>query len=182
MFPDVVLISILVGLVRGGTLREVPRIRGLVFLGGATVAQVSTPFLPQLGPYLMVASYIFLVWLAAVNWQHLAFRVLTVGVLLNGLVMVANGGRMPVVLEAARRLRYSVTSLASHDYSQHVLARPDTALGFLGDILYVPAPIPRVISVGDIFAMFGIFLLVQTILGKPLSLFGPAAQPARREG
>lgn len=174
MFPDVVLASILVGLIRGGRLTKIPSVSKVWLLVFAVAFQLSTPLIPSAGPILMAASYVCLFALGLANWISPAFRVMTVGTLFNGLVIVANGGRMPVEEASALQLNYDMTYLYSTAFSQYVIARPETPLAFLGDVILLRYPIPRVISIGDMFAMLGLFLLVQEIMGKPLTNFGPA--------
>lgn len=99
----------------------------------------------------MTASYAALFFLGLANWESPGFRLLTVGTLFNALVITVNGGRMPVEERAALSLYYDTSYLYSDAFAQYVIATPDTPLAFLGDVILLHFPIPRVISIGDIF-------------------------------
>lgn len=180
VFPDVIVAGIVVALLRGGRLTEAPRIRGAWILILVAIFQSLTPFLPQAGAFLMIGSYLLLLYLGYCNWESTAFRVLGVGTLLNALVIIANGGRMPVDLALAAQLSYEISGLTGDGFMQHVALHEGTRLGFLADIILLRFPIPRVISIGDIFAVVGLFLLIQEIFGKPVVLFGPAKKEGRQ--
>jgi len=73
-------------------------------------------------------------------------------------------------LEQAQRLSYPIDALVNGTDFKHIAMSAQTHLPFLGDFIYKPIFIPRVISIGDIFIMLGTFLLVQRIMNKPISL------------
>lgn len=168
MFPDVILIAVVVGLLRGGRLGAVPEIRQGWVLVPIALMQVATTYLPLIGPFLMIGSYLLLLYLGFRNWESVAFRVLSVGTFLNALVTAANGGSMPIDHALATRLPYDLSALEGGAFLQHTLAAANTPFAFLGDTILLQLPIPRLISLGDVFAIVGLFLLVQELLGKPV--------------
>ncbi len=182
MFLDVVIASILVGVLRGGQLAGISTIKKIWLLGIAILLQLSTCFSPKWGPALMALNYTCLLLLGLFNWSSPAMRVITAGTLFNGLVIVANGGRMPVDEACATALNYKTDYLYSESFSQYVMAKSSTPFGFLADVILLRFPIPRVISIGDIFAIFGVFLFAQEALGKPLISFGSVAAVSPKRG
>lgn len=91
-----------------------------------------------------------------------------IGVFLNFLVMLVNGGRMPVSYEAASVLDpIYLEMLKSGDaVTKHYLLDASTRLAFLGDIIPLSSPYPRTqaISIGDVVMNFGIFLFILHIM------------------
>lgn len=91
--------------------------------------------------------------------------ILTIGGLLNVIVMYANGGKMPVVIDyvlsSAR-----ITNLVNSRDPRHVLATSETAFKYLCDFI----PIPQlnfsdfdILSIGDIFMALGLLIFVFNI-------------------
>ena len=105
-----------------------------------------------------------------------------IGLGLNLLVMLANGGLMPITWEALHKAGLTGLALGSEPGSRIVatkdvlLPREQTHLWILSDILVIPAqfPIRSVCSVGDVLLAGGIFWLFQRTMRKP-----PAAQCAQ---
>ena len=105
-----------------------------------------------------IMSYGLLLLFAAANLSQPGFTLAMVGLALNTTVIVANQGRMPVLLSV-----WETTGRASSDitrsghYNNNVLATAHTHLGFLGDVFPLPASIPlsNAFSVGDILLLLG---------------------------
>jgi hypothetical protein len=80
----------------------------------------------------------------------------TLGLLLNATVVLANGA-MPVSTAAASRAGTSTASIAAGTDPRHVLAGDATTLRALGDIVPVPLPLqPEVASPGDVLVAAGL--------------------------
>jgi hypothetical protein len=80
----------------------------------------------------------------------------TLGLLLNAGVVLANGA-MPVSTTAAARAGVSTTSIAAGSDPRHTLAGNATTLSGLGDIVPVPLPLqPAVASPGDVLVAAGV--------------------------
>jgi hypothetical protein len=97
----------------------------------------------------MVAVGIFCV----ANWQVPGVPLLGLGLLLNGVAILANGGAMPASMQALRMAGLASTpeEVATSMASNSVLITADTPLWFLGDIWCIPASLPlsNVFSLGD---------------------------------
>jgi len=100
-------------------------------------------------------------------WQNRHLRTIWLaafGLALNTLVMVANGGQMPVSADALKAagledfLRFMQTS----SDAVHNLVGPDTKLWFLSDVIPLPW-FKKVISPGDAFLLMAVlFFFVET--------------------
>ena len=105
-----------------------------------------------------MTSYGLLLLFATANLSQPGFALATVGLALNTIAIVANNGRMPVLLSV-----WETTGKASSDitrtgrYNNNVLATAHTHIGFLGDVFPLPASLPlsNSFSVGDILLLLG---------------------------
>ncbi|MFY0543193.1 DUF5317 domain-containing protein [Brevibacillus sp. H7] len=170
MLLDVILLSFLFGYLRGGRINKIPTFHKLSFLLVSILLQLASVFLSELGGVLVSIAYVSILAFFYANREHEDVRIFMIGWFLNALVIWANLGRMPVDLEQAEKLPFSVEPIVNGTDFKHTLLTDDTLLPFLADIMYMPFPIPRVISIGDLFIMLGAFLLVQRIMNKPISL------------
>ncbi|MBD0383192.1 DUF5317 domain-containing protein [Paenibacillus sedimenti] len=180
MVYDGILIGLIVGFIRAGfrnglqALSEV-RIRGglifpvlLLFQFLLIFLQDHSQFLAQNNGYLFLLVYfvgLYVVWL---NRHEKGFWFIFAGVALNTLVMLVNGGRMPVSEEAASVLDPYYLKMLKEDpvVYKHILMTESTRLPFLGDIISLSAPYPRrqAISIGDVIMNFGIFIYLQKVM------------------
>jgi hypothetical protein len=162
--------GIAVGYLRGGQLSRLAEVRiRLWWL--AVVA-----WLVQVGLFVSPLGVLFDPWAAQIHLLTIGLlaivivanralpglALLGVGLALNATVYAANGGFMPVSAMALQATG-NTTSLAvmagGARYQKTMLERPDSPLGFLGDVLPLP-PAGRIYSVGDLVATLGIFVLV----------------------
>jgi hypothetical protein len=174
---DGIIIGLIVGLIRGGSLAGIANLRlryGWVF-PVLLISQFFVYFTQETieiiklsSNYIFILVYIiglFFLWL---NRSHSGFSVIFIGVALNFIVMAVNGGRMPVSLEAAMLLDpYYANAIENGLYGKHMILSENTNLAFLGDIIPLTPPYPReqIISIGDVMMNIGIFLFIQhTIL------------------
>jgi hypothetical protein len=118
---------------------------------------------------LLTASHMLLL---AVVWQnrHLGgVKLIGLGLLLNFLVMVVNGGFMPITPEALVQIGYDGNaSQLETGYivgrTKNVVVEPGGAtLWFLSDLVVVPRPfpIPTALSVGDLLIVTGVFFFLR---------------------
>ena len=123
---------------------------------------------------LFLASHLLLLAFVGLNWQSTAVRIVGLGVLCNLIVIVANGGLMPITPETLVQINQG-SSLAQWPAGAHygyskdiILLRQDTALWLLSDILVLPPPFPwpTAFSLGDLIISGGLILLLQ---GSPTS-------------
>ncbi len=110
--------------------------------------------------------------LFAVVWQNRdlgGVKLIGLGLLLNFLVMVANGGFMPITPDALARIGYdgNVAQMETGyivGRTKNVVAEPgDAMLWFLSDIMVIPRPfpIPTALSLGDVLIVSGVFLFLR---------------------
>jgi hypothetical protein len=121
----------------------------------------------------IVISYLLLLAFVMANWRHLAILVIGLGLAMNFAAILANGGFMPVTVEAAIRSGYEET-IAGLQIGETVpmtisvlLERSATHLWFLSDIFSIRSPLKYMFSVGDVLiATSGVFLLGQAALSS----------------
>ena len=155
--------AVLVGWARGGSLERLGalplRSRRLLLL--AFVAQqagvvVGGPFHP-LG---LVASVPLVAAFLLRNRGVRGTGLLTCGLLLNAVVVVANGA-MPASTAAAARAGVSTAPITAGADPRHELADGSTRLPWLADVVPVPLPgRPEVVSPGDVLVAAGAAQLV----------------------
>ncbi len=177
MVYDGILLAILIGFLRKGNLKGFASLHirfGWVFplllltQWGIFLLQNKYNMVGTISNYVFIAIYILGITLLWLNRRlGLGVWLILLGVLLNFVVMGANGGRMPVSMEAAGYLDPSYgQALQEGYYGKHTPLTDDTYLGFLGDVIPLPEFYPRqqVISIGDIIMNIGIFLFIQMLM------------------
>ena len=175
----VVLSAVLIGLVRGGSLRQLAQLP----LHWAWVAlaafglQIYLIYFPEpvnegiVSPRVGVLMFSYAL-LFAVIWQNRALPgvwLIGLGVLSNFAVMMLNGGYMPITSEALAQVGRSGNILSPEPGARVratkdiVLPRDQTIAWWLSDIFVLPPPfpIPSVFSVGDVLIALGAFWLIQ---------------------
>jgi hypothetical protein len=166
----VLVISIVVGALRGGKLRNLTEIRVISWwlLPMALVVLTASNFVPTeydtIAVGLVLASYgplLLFVWL---NRDLTGIWIAGMGILMNFTVILANGG-MPVLAEAA--MIAGETGELVLD-AKHVLLTSSTRLPFLADIIPLPG---AVLSMGDVFLAIGVGVFLEDQMRQPLSLF-----------
>lgn len=179
MIVEAFVLSIVVGLIRKGSLRNLGRIPlrhfylfcvpFLVFAVVSTIA-VSTGH-KSLMPYIHLADigqYVILLAAIILNLHVWEMWLVGSGTLANSIVLTANGGAMPVSMHALKS-----TGLAGALGSQpvrHALMTPQTHLKWLADVIPVRTFSPflsQVMSVGDVLISIGLFILVQHYICLP---------------
>lgn len=159
----VLLVGLVLGWLAGGNLDRlggVPlRRRRLVVAALLTQLAgtlVGGPFYP-LG---LVASAVLVAAFLAVNRGLRGTGLVALGLLLNALVVGANGA-MPVSREASARAGVSIQPLLTGADLRHELADRRTRLAWLGDVVPVPLPLrAEVVSPGDVLVAAGLAQLV----------------------
>ncbi|MGR3765916.1 DUF5317 domain-containing protein [Rossellomorea sp. NS-SX7] len=176
MVFDGILIAIIIGFIRGGSLK---RFADLTFKQGwvfplLLVFQITVfyfqnkiEWVGQISNLSFMAVYVVGLYFLWANRQHPQFITIFIGVLLNFIVMAVNGGRMPVSLEAASVIDpYYLEATKNALYAKHTLVTESTNLAFLGDIIPLSAPYPReqAISIGDVVMNIGVYLFIQSVM------------------
>lgn len=166
----VLVISIVVGWVRGGKLRNLTEIRVRLWwlLPLGFLLLTASAFIPSdrhdLAVTLILVSYLPLLLFVWLNRDLTGIWIAGMGILMNFTVIVFNGG-MPVLEEAAAIAGGSTDLIFD---AKHVLLTDDTLMPFLADII----PLPNaVLSLGDVFLAIGIGAFLEDQMRKPLTLF-----------
>jgi Family of unknown function (DUF5317) len=170
-----VVIATLAALLRGGSLRHLATlpVRGSGFIFASLAIQVLLYMPPFHGSAVIVrwggAIYIGALALALIgalrNWHlGVAARIALLGLALNAIVIVFNGGHMPVNAVAMRRVLGDVEVRQIADqrlYSNTLLAGPSSRLVVLSDV--IPVSLPgnhgNVYSIGDVLLTIGVAAL-----------------------
>lgn len=155
----VLVVGVVIGFATGGSLRNFPSIhlRAWWFaVAGIALQFVNPP--GALGHVTVAASFGLLLVFAVLNVDRPGLLLFAVGVLLNALVVIANGG-IPITRQAVIRSDQASTLPAldaGEGGAKHHLANDDSVLLILGDVTGVPAPIGAAVSVGDLVLYAGI--------------------------
>jgi len=183
MLLDVMVYSLIIGLLRRG------RWKGLATLPIKKVGLIILAFLIQfilvlfgerncqlfskIGIYLHIFSYILLLVALWYSKEIKGMKIIGIGVLINFIVILANGGQMPVSAKALLKAEMNdmLPLLNSKSYVVHTLLTEKSHLKFLADIIPLPPPYPRtrVLSIGDIVMGAGLFILIQCSMSKKRS-------------
>ncbi len=118
---------------------------------------------------ILIFSYGLLFVVIWYNHQLPGVKLIGLGLLLNFLVIVLNGGFMPITPEALVQTGYDANApRLETGYlvagSKNIVMEPGEArLWFLSDILVLPSPfpIPSVLSLGDVFIVAGTFFFLR---------------------
>jgi len=176
------ILALAVALLRGGKLNRLlsVKVRHSWIAPLAWGLQVVVIYFPrprsggllELHTLLVLVSYLLLVLVVALNWRLPGLPLIGLGLALNLLVMVANGGFMPVTYEALQRAGMANLALGSAPGSRVmatkdiVLPRANTVLWALSDVFVIPPPGPvrTIFSVGDLCLVAGVFILFQRVM------------------
>lgn len=167
MFWIALVAGVLFGWLRRGSLSQLGnlQVHGLMLAAIAFVLQYLLDLLARShfypaqiwGGWVHIASYFFLFYWLYLNRHLLGVRILGLGLMLNFLVILLNGGYMPV---SGRFLPNRVKErLALYEDGTHRLLQVDDALPFLGDVFYIPG-FKEVFSIGDVLLAVGLFWIV----------------------
>lgn len=180
LYVYIIIISILIGLFRKGTLSNLTQISlkriellilacliqgGLIFFGSRKVQ-----FILDYSSYALIFSYMVLILAVWYNKQLKGMNIITLGIIFNFAVIVANGGHMPVLLSSLYRVGLDDFALILKEgsYVTHTLITEKTLGAFLADVIPLPSPCPdpSVISFGDFLMFCGVFSLIQNAMLK----------------
>lgn len=124
---------------------------------------------------LFVLSYLLLLLFVAANWRRVGIAIIGVGLVMNLLPILANGGLMPVTPETIERvgvphwLEVAEEGEAIPGSKNVLLPREDTRFWPLSDVLVWDNPTGiRAFSVGDVVILFGLAVtLVELLAPRP---------------
>jgi len=163
------LVSIAIGTLLGGRVSALAglRLRWAPLALVALALQVIVP--PGRWPLvLLLASFVLLTVFVIANRRIAGFWLILVGVALNFVVIGLDGG-MPVS-RAALEASGQASTLGeltgpSAGVKHHLAGSEDTAVA-LGDVIAIPPPLGRAISLGDIFTYGGVAVVVVTAMRR----------------
>lgn len=121
----------------------------------------------------IILTYLLILAVIALNLRWLGMKLLGLGVTLNFLAIVANGGLMPLNLDAVpeERIRSDPETYQSGKWMRGtksiVLDRDQTTLAWFSDTLNLPNKIlgrPMIFSLGDVVIALGLPIMALTIL------------------
>ena len=180
LYVYLIIISIIIGLLRNGKLSSLSQISlkrielivlafliqgGLVFFGTRKVKIVL-----DYSSYALAFSYVVLLIAVWYNEKLKGMKIIALGIAFNFMVIVANGGRMPILLGSLYKARLNDIALILKEGSHvtHTLISEKTLFRFLADVIPLPPPFPApsVISVGDFLLFYGVFSLIQNAMLK----------------
>ena len=131
------------------------------------------PFVPTqqvaIQQLLFLLSHLLLLVFVWQNRRLLAIQILGVGVICNLLVILLNGGFMPITPETLVRINPGTVQeqwTTGYHYARSkdvILHRDDVRLWALSDMLVLPPPFPwpTAFSLGDLLIALGIVVLLQ---------------------
>jgi len=180
LYVYVIIISIVIGLFRKGKLSSLSQISikkielivlacliqgGIIFLGSKEIK-----FVLDYSPYMIIFSYIVLLLAVWYNKTLKGIKIIALGIIFNFIVIVANGGHMPVLLSSLYKVGLNDFALVLKEgtYITHILISEETLFRFLADVIPLspPSPDPSVVSAGDFLMFYGVFGLIQNAMLK----------------
>ena len=207
MLSETLILALTAGLLSGGRIRNLLNIRivwpGLIFAGltlrnlpvllNRVAPQVfRLPFLTDNGldirtiaATFFVASYIFLIAGVVVNIRGWPMAVMLAGILMNFIVIVQNGGFMPVSINALENAGFPMTRIVDGLIDlNHIVETDQTRLMVLADIIPVTKPYPfqKMLSVGDLFLCLGLYSYLYTEMRTYRPTLNRPLQSLKRHG
>lgn len=178
MVVESVVSSIIVGKVRKGKIGNIEKVelRGWYLFIAAFLLEAAANFLSLRSSepvkqflrgnfiYIHSLSYILLFLCIGLNCKRKSMWLVFAGTLMNFLVIIFNGGHMPVWFEGVK-----IAGIIKPDAVEagidltHSFITETTRLKFLADIIPLPRPypFPKVLSPGDILLAAGVFIFIQ---------------------
>ncbi|TET54696.1 MAG: hypothetical protein E3J54_01580 [Actinobacteria bacterium] len=175
MIIAALVLAVIVGYIRGGTLKKIIRLNFpyffLVII--ALIIQLNINILMKIVDFgflaylLLLVSYLLLIGAVWFNRKNEFLFLVLIGLLLNFLVIALNSG-MPVSYGAAKILGFESGDYLNRlavDY-KHIAMLSTTKLRYFAAIIPLskPFPLPGIYSVGDVFISIGTFLFVQNYI------------------
>lgn len=180
LYVYIIIVSIIIGLLRNGKLSSLSQISlkrielivlacliqgGLIFLGSKKIK-----FVLDYSSYMIIFSYIVLLLAVWYNKKTKGMNFITLGIIFNFIVIIANGGHMPVLLSSLYKAGLNDFALVLKEgtYVTHTLITEKTLFRFLADVIPLspPFPDPSVVSAGDFLMFYGVFSLFQNAMLK----------------
>lgn len=139
-----------------------------------------SPWLLAYGSALHAVVYALLLTPLVSNLRLPGMALITTGTLLNAVVIIVNGGRMPVSERtlAALGKTSTIEAIAQGRSVTHLLMDPDTVFPLLGDWIGLPPPWTAAASIGDFLLAAGVIWLINRVMCASPLLAHPTPQGA----
>ncbi|HEY7331722.1 MAG TPA: MFS transporter [Candidatus Limnocylindria bacterium] len=192
MFLSTIVLALIVGALAGGGLPRLGDLKlrwiwvlllALIIRFGAVFLRTNDATNLPIGWAIVAAYFLIFVFLWG-NWRVPGLQVAAVGIGLNFLAVLLNGGRMPIWPGAFEAAGFQPDAVAGDAF--HFLMPTSTVAefvsrgGIFGDVVPLPLPVIRdVVSIGDLLLALGLFwTIVYTMTRpgapmRPLVTFGP---------
>jgi MFS family permease len=181
MFLSTIVLALVVGALAGGGLPRLAdlRLRWVWILGLALALRFGAGLVRQgdigvelpLGAAFVAAYGLIFVWLWG-NWRVPGLQIAAVGIGLNTLAVILNGGQMPIWTAAFTAAGFTPAALANDPF--HFLLQSSSVADFVrqggifGDVVPIPIPVIRdVVSIGDTLLAIGIFWAIVYSMTRP---------------
>jgi MFS family permease len=181
MFLSSIVLALIVGALAGGGLPRLAdmRLRWIWVLGLALAIRFGAGLLRQselgvdvpLGAAFLATYGLIFIWLMG-NWRVPGLQVAAVGIGLNAMALILNGGQMPIWTAAFTAAGFTPAALANDPF--HFLLSADSVADFVrrggifGDVVPIPVPVIRdVLSIGDSLLIVGIFWAIVYSMTRP---------------
>ena len=175
MFIEALILAVILGYLLKGKLRnlEYVKIRGvycviLPFLFEAIMnllvrlRYIHPSFITLI---LVIALYLFLLYFTFLNRKNPFILIMGFGFLLNGIVIIINGGVMPVSYNSSI-MAGSSNYVNIRNIGLYELIDSHTKLWVLGDIFPLKLGLKFIFSIGDVFISLGLILFTITGMKK----------------
>lgn len=182
MFIEFIILSIVIGLIRGGKFSNLFKVnfKKMWLLIAALIIQYllivinfmdEVNYIDKLFRYmnkLAIISYVLLLIGIIMNLRYKSLWVVLGGAILNFTVMAANNWKRPILLEGIGLEGFERFHrlLEQGNLPLYTTITHGTKLSVLGDIIIVPKPYPypHIFSIGDLIISLGLFTLIQEIM------------------
>ncbi len=173
MLIETVLISLIVGKIRGGKIKNLvyTPVDGWIFILLGFIISYLSVFLISRGNIFLYKALVYiqtissLLMITGIVYKAFNFDriLLAAGFLLNLMPIALNNGKMPVNGNALIKLGLNKQFVLLKDklVVTHTLIDDTTKMKILSDIIPLKYLFPKVVSVGDLIIALGIFLIIQ---------------------
>ena len=181
MFLEPAVLSIIVAKLRGGSFKNLENIyikgwylfliaalvQGLLSIGKKMNISSANKILAEYFIYIIVFTFSLMIIPVILNIKKNYMKLFFIGLVLNFIVIAGNGGKMPVFPHGIEGVRNEISTDIRLPYREfdikHGAADKNTRFVYLADIILIPKPypLPKILSIGDLFLMLGAFQFFQ---------------------
>lgn len=176
-----ILLGIVVGIIFKGRISNILNLEFekawiiiIAFLIQAAAQFLSFRGFTIINGYILIIQGLVIILLLTGFWynrKYLGIVIISLGFILNALVMMTNGGKMPVSYEILKSFDQQgmIDLLAAGRDSKHVVIDESTRLSFLSDVIYIPyifGYMMRLASIGDLVIVAGVFIFVTEVVSN----------------